>query len=203
MAIPKPYKPTKKEFIDMKFGPWDFNEIKSIVESEFGPDSFDIKYLYFQVQTNTPHTITSLSKENLKILKLDDFVYPHFSFKIFIPIPDQRSNDFKKSPVKWGSSLMNSDLIFSNIEKVKKFLDDNFKDDFYIFLGENSTLFNSNNINTAFHINIVMKDGISLGDYIDLEDKDLEDSRTSKGVIKKFMDFMDQQTNFPLEQEGY
>lgn len=84
---------------------------------------------------------------------------------------------------------MNSDFIFSNIEKVKKFLDDNFKDDFYIFLGENSTLFNSNNINTAFHINMVMKDGISLGDYIDLNPKSDEPEK-SKGMIKSFIDFM-------------
>lgn len=191
MAI-SPRSISKKEFIDMKFGPWDFNEIKSLVESEFGPDSFDIRYLYFQVQTTEPHTITSLSEENLKILKVDDFVYPHFSFKIFIPIPDQISDDFKDAPVKWGPSLMNSDLIFSNIEKVKKFLDDSFKEDFYIFLGENSTLFNSNNINTAFHINMVMKDGISLGDYINLEG---EKTDKPKGMIKKFIDFMSEPTD--------
>ena len=111
----------KKEFVEMKFGPWDFNEIKSLVESEFGPNSFEIRYLYFQVQTTEPQTITSLNSQSLDILKVDDFVYPHFSFKIFINIPDERSNDFKQAPVKWGSSLMNSDFIFSNIEKVKNF----------------------------------------------------------------------------------
>jgi len=195
MAIPKPPLP-KKEFTDMKFGPWDFNQIKSLVESEFGPNSFEIRYLYFQVQTTETQTITSLNQQSLDILKVDDFVYPHFSFKIFIPIPDQRSNDFKSAPVKWGSSLMNADLIFSNIEKVKNFLDDDFKEDFYIFLGENSTLFNSNNINTAFHINLVMKDGISLGDYIDLETKSDESGKSkSKGMIKRFIDFMQEPTD--------
>jgi len=191
MSFPKPER--KKEFFEMKFGPWDFKEIESLVDSEFGPNSFVIRYLYFQVQTTEPQTITSLNPQSIEILKVDDFVYPHFSFKIFIPIPDERSNDFKQAPVKWGSSLMNSDFIFSNIEKVKNFLDDNFKDDFYIFLGENSTLFNSNNINTAFHINMVMKDGISLGDYIDLETKP-DESGNSKGMIKKFIDFMSEPT---------
>ena len=173
----------------MKFGPWDFNEIKSLVESEFGPNSFEIRYLYFQVQTTEPQTITSLNPQSIEILKVDDFVYPHFSFKIFIPIPDERSNDFKQAPVKWGSSLMNANFIFLNVEKVRKFLNEYFEDDFYIFLGENSTLFNSNNINSAFHINMVMKDGISLGDYIDLENKS-DESGKSKGMIKSFIDFI-------------
>ena len=185
MSFPKPER--KKEFFEMKFGPWDFKEIESLVESEFGPNSFVIRYLYFQVQTTEPQTITSLNPQSIEILKVDDFVYPHFSFKIFIPIPDEKSNDFKKAPVKWGSSFMNADFIFSNIEKVKKFLNDNFEDDFYIFLGENSTLFNSNNINITFHINMVMKDGISLGDYIDLE---IQGSKKSKTMIKSFIDFI-------------
>jgi len=184
----------KKEFVEMKFGPWDFNEIKSLVESEFGPNSFEIRYLYFQVQTTESQTITSLNQQSLDILKVDDFVYPHFSFKIFIPIPDERSKDFKEAPIKWGSSFMNADFTFSNIQKVKKFLDNNFKDDFYIFLGENSTLFNSNNINMVFHINMVMKDGISLGDYIDLNPKSDEPGK-SKGMIKRFIDFMSEPTD--------
>ena len=187
MAVPRPER--KKEFVEMKFGPWDFNEIKSLVESEFGPNSFEIRYLYFQVQTTEPQTITSINPQSIEILKVDDFVYPHFSFKIFIPIPDERSNDFKQAPVKWGSSLMNANFIFLNVEKVRKFLNEYFEDDFYIFLGENSTLFNSNNINSAFHINMVMKDGISLGDYIDLENKS-DESGKSKGMIKSFIDFI-------------
>ena len=200
MAFPAPER--KKEFFEMKFGPWDFKEIESLVESEFGPDSFVIRYLYFQVQTTEPQTITSLNPQSIEILKVDDFVYPHFSFKIFIPIPDERSKDFKEAPIKWGSSFMNADFTFSNIEKVKKFLDDNFKDDFYIFLGENSTLFNSNNINMVFHINMVMKDGISLGDYIDLNPKS-DELVKSKGMVKRFIDFLsDKERNQPTDDLG-
>lgn len=91
------------------------------------------------------------------------------------------------APIKWGPSLMNVDFVFSNLQKVKDFLDDNFANDFYIFLGENSTLFNSNNINMALHISMIMKDGISLGDYIDLYPK--EDSKKGN-MVKKFIDFM-------------
>jgi hypothetical protein len=190
MAIPpRPIK-QKSEFIDFKFGKWDFNEIKNLVESQFGPNSFEIRYLYFQTHDN--QTITNIS-QSINILKGNDFVYPHFSFKIFIAIPDERSNDFKKAPIKWGSSFINADFTFSNVEKVKNFLDDNFEDDFYIFLGENSTLFNSNNINSVFHINMVMKDVISLSDYIDLENQDNVEPK--KGVIKKFIDFMSQPTD--------
>ena len=37
-----PPRPIKKlDFIDLKFGHWDFNEIKSLVESQFGPNSFE------------------------------------------------------------------------------------------------------------------------------------------------------------------
>lgn len=186
-----PPRPIKKlDFIYLKFGRWDFNEIKSLVESQFGSNSFEIRYLYFQ--THDGQTITNKS-QSMDILKGNDFVYPHFSFKIFITIPDERSKDFKKAPIKWGSSFMNANFVFSNVDKVKQFLDENFEDDFYIFLGENSTLFNSNNINSAFHINMVMKDVISLSDYIDLDKK--EDEEPKGGMIKKFIDFMSQPTD--------
>ena len=191
MGITRP-KISKGEFVDLKFGPWDFNEIKSLVESQFGPNSFESRYLY--LQTHDGQTITNLSKTNLEILKGNDFVYPHFSFKIYIPIPDERSKDFKKAPIKWDSSFMNANFIFSNVDNVKQFLDENFEDDFYIFLGENSTLFNSNNINSVFHINMVMKDVISLSDYIDLDKKE-EEEKPKSGMIKSFIDFMSQPTH--------